>query len=289
MSGVGLTGPRLSPIKRSTFWESAQFHTPPLQIWARGELRDKLSSRPSARAVLSSEPLITNLLLSGAPAEERALIRPKLAFQALEFGQLLQQPGDPITAVDFINSGMVSEMAFLEDGRSLELGLVGMEGASNLSVLLGATNSHGQVMCQTAGTSWRIGPAALREVVEQTPVFRALLLRYVRAFHVQVAQTALCGVHHETTQRLARWLLATHDRSDGPKLALTQDLIALMLGVQRTTVSLTASMLQKAGLISYRHGRIVILDREGLENIACECHEIVASEYRQVFGDRYGE
>jgi hypothetical protein len=111
------------------------------------------------------------------------------------------------------------------------------------------------------------------------------LLRYTHVFHVQVAQTAACNAHHELAQRLARWLLAAHDRSEAPELSLTQDLIAVMLGVRRSTVSIAAGTLQKAGVIRYQHGKITIVDRVGLENAACECYESVAGEYRALFGE----
>jgi CRP-like cAMP-binding protein len=101
---------------------------------------------------------------------------------------------------------------------------------------------------------------------------------------VQVAQTAACNAHHELGQRLARWLLGAHDRSGVAELPLTQDWISIMLGVRRSTVSIAASILQKAGLIRYQHGHITILDRTGLENAACECYEAVALEYRSLFG-----
>ena len=140
-------------------------------------------------------------------------------------------------------------------------------------------------MCQTGGGAHRIPVAAFKEAIAHAPHLRDLLLRYVHVFHVQVAQTAACNAHHELGQRLARWLLAAHDRSGVAELSLTQDLIAVMLGVRRSTVSIAASMLQKAGVIRYQHGRITIVDRVGLENAACECYEAVAGEYRRLFGE----
>ena len=123
------------------------------------------------------------------------------------------------------------------------------------------------------------------EVAARAPHLHDLLLRYTHVFHVQVAQTAACNAHHDLGQRLARWLLAAHDRSKVAELSLTQDLIAVMLGVRRSTVSIAAGTLQKAGVIRYQHGKITIVDRTGLENAACECYEAVASEYRALFGE----
>lgn len=173
----------------------------------------------------------------------------------------------------------------LSDGAPLEIGLIGAEGVAGVSVILGATDSYSETMCQTGGGAFRIGVIAFKDIVAHAPRLRDLLLRYTHVFHVQVAQTAACNAHHELGQRLARWLLAAHDRSGVPELSLTQDLIAVMLGVRRSTVSIAASTLQKAGVIRYQHGRITILDRVGLEDAACECYEAVASEYRALFGE----
>lgn len=140
-------------------------------------------------------------------------------------------------------------------------------------------------MCQTGGDAYRLSASALIDAFSKGPHLRDLLLRYVHVFHVQVAQTAACNAHHELGQRLARWLLAAHDRTGLPELSLTQDLIAVMLGVRRSTVSVAAATLQKAGVIRYQHGKITITDRVGLENAACECYEAVLAEYRSLFGE----
>jgi CRP-like cAMP-binding protein len=203
----------------------------------------------------------------------------------LALGESLHRAGEPIENVFFVESGFISVLTMLSDGAPLEIGLIGAEGVAGVSVILGATNSYSETMCQTGGGAFRIGVAALKDIVAQAPHLRDLLLRYTHVFHVQVAQTAACNAHHELGQRLARWLLAAHDRSGVPELSLTQDLIAVMLGVRRSTVSIAASTLQKAGVIRYQHGRITILDRIGLEDAACECYEAVASEYRALFGE----
>lgn len=228
---------------------------------------------------------VRNRILAALPAEEFKLIAGKLHRVELALGQSLHRAGEPIEQVFFVDSGFISALTMLSDGAPLEIGLIGAEGVAGVSVLLGATNSYSETMCQTAGGAYRITTAELKEVVAQAPHLRDLLLRYTHVFHVQVAQTAACNAHHELGQRLARWLLAAHDRSGVAELSLTQDLIAVMLGVRRSTVSIAAGTLQKAGVIRYHHGRITILDRVGLENAACECYEAVASEYRSLFGE----
>ena len=219
------------------------------------------------------------------PAEEFARIVDKLHRVELSLGESLHRAGEPIENVFFVESGFISALTMLSDGAPLEIGLIGAEGAAGVSVILGATNSYSETMCQTGGGAYRIGVVALKDVVARAPHLRDLLLRYTHVFHVQVAQTAACNAHHELGQRLARWLLAAHDRSGVAELSLTQDLIAVMLGVRRSTVSIAAGTLQKAGVIRYQHGRITILDRTGLEDAACECYEAVASEYRALFGE----
>lgn len=231
------------------------------------------------------QALTRNRILHAIPPEEFALLAPDLMHEQLLLGQTLHRAGDEIKRVYFVESGFISALSILSDGSPLEIGLIGAEGVAGVSVLLGAETAYSETMCQTGGDAYAIAPDALLRTVAQAPVLRDLLLRYTHVFHVQVAQTAACNAHHELGQRLARWLLAAHDRSGQPQLSLTQDLIAVMLGVRRSTVSIAAGMLQKAGVIRYQHGRITIVDRVGLEDAACECYEAVAGEYRRLFGE----
>lgn len=228
---------------------------------------------------------IRNRILSALPPTELGLLSPRLTLTSLELGQTLHRHGDPITNVFFVETGFISALTVLSDGHPLEIGLIGAEGVAGFSVVLGGKTSYAETMCQTEGRAYRMPASALLEVLDQTPVLRDLLLRYALIFQVQVAQTAACNAHHPLEQRLARWLLSAHDRSQIPQLSLTQDLIAVMLGVRRATVSVAAATLQRAGVIRYQHGKITILDRVGLENAACECYEAVSGEYRRLFGE----
>lgn len=235
-------------------------------------------SRPTQAAV-------RNRILAALPAAEFALVADHLTRVELSLGESLHRAGDKITSVFFVESGFISALTVLSDGQPLEIGLIGAEGVAGVSVILGATDSYSETMCQTGGGAYRMSASALKDVAAKAPHLHDLLLRYTHVFHVQVAQTAACNAHHELGQRLARWLLAAHDRSEVPELSLTQDLIAVMLGVRRSTVSIAAGTLQRAGVIRYQHGKITIVDRVGLENAACECYEAVASEYRALFGE----
>ncbi|MDZ4760320.1 MAG: Crp/Fnr family transcriptional regulator [Alphaproteobacteria bacterium] len=225
---------------------------------------------------------VRNKILRALPPAEFKLVMGSVTRIELELGQNLHRAGDIIDYLYFIDSGFTSVLTVLSDGQPLEIGLIGREGLVGVNVVLGATNSYSETMCQTSGGAWRIPAAAFRDLLPRCPRLAELLLRYIYVFNIQVAQTAACNAHHDLGQRLARWLLAAHDRSEVPELSLTQDLIAVMLGVRRSTVSIAAATLQKAGVIRYQHGRITILDRGGLENAACECYESVASEYRRM-------
>ena len=242
---------------------------------------------PTMELFLSLPPQsnIRNRILAAVPVLEYALISKSLTHVDLHLGETLHRAGDPIQQVYVPESGFISALTVLADGSPLEIGLIGAEGVVGVSVILGATASYSETMCQTGGGAYRMPVQAFKDIAARAPHLHDLLLRYVHVFHVQVAQTAACNAHHELGQRLARWLLAAHDRSGVAELSLTQDLIAVMLGVRRSTVSVAASTLQKAGVIRYQHGRITIVDRTGLENAACECYEAVAGEYRRLFGE----
>jgi CRP-like cAMP-binding protein len=228
---------------------------------------------------------IRNRLLASLPAAEYTLVSAALERVTLELGQTLHRSGEVIDYTYFVETGFISAMAVLSEGLPLEVGLIGSEGAAGAPVLLGAKTSYCETMCQTGGEALRISAAKLVSLSETCPVLRTETLKYLQIFHAQVIQTAACNAHHDLSQRLARWLHRAQDRSGVPELSLTQDLISIMLGVRRSTVSVAASTLQRAGIIRYQHGRITITDRVGLENAACECYEAIAGEYRRLFGE----
>jgi CRP-like cAMP-binding protein len=232
----------------------------------------------------SQQGKVRNRILSALPAVEFAMLAEGLVRVDLHLGETLHRAGDTIEQVYFPEIGFISALGVLSNGASLEIGLIGAEGMAGVSVVLGAAASYSETMCQTGGAAQLMPVAAFKQAVAHAPHLRDLLLRYAHVFHVQVAQTAACNAHHELSQRLARWLLAAHDRSGRAELSLTQDLISVMLGVRRSTVSIAASQLQKAGVIQYQHGRITVVDRVGLESAACECYAAVVSEYRRMLG-----
>lgn len=192
-------------------------------------------------------------------------------------GDILQGAAEPAKHVYFVEAGIISLLAPLEEGGRIEVGHIGREGAAGVHAALGADTLTSEIMAQSDGLVFRAETSVVRALVDQSPHFRKAMNGFANALYTQVAQTAACNGVHEVVHRLARWLLMVHDRSDGDTLNLTHELISLMLGVTRPGVTIAAGALQKAGLIQYTRGRLTIVDRVGLEGAACECYMIVAA------------
>ena len=232
---------------------------------------------------LPSLPIGNNLLAS-LPADIRARVLPKLTAVSLNLRQVLCVPETPIETVYFPLSGMISLVATLDGGEQVEVGIVGREGMFGISLLYGVGSSFVEAMVQMPGTALRISARAFRDEIDTNREFRAHLLLYGEAFQAQVSQTAACNGRHGLEQRLARWLLMAHDRAGSDELPLTQDFIAVMLGVHRPSITVIAGILQRAGLIRYAAGVITILDRRSLEAAACECYATVRRRHEALLG-----
>jgi CRP-like cAMP-binding protein len=170
---------------------------------------------------------------------------------------------------------MISVVAVLQDGSSVEVGTVGSEGVVGLSAFLGKGVSPHEVMVQGAGRGFRLGVATARQEFDRPGPFRELVLRFTELFLTQISQTAACNGRHSLEARCARWLLTMYDRLATDKFPLTQEFLAMLLGVQRTGVTATARDLQQRGLIRYSHGQVGIRDLAGLEAASCECHRVI--------------
>jgi CRP-like cAMP-binding protein len=218
------------------------------------------------------------------PVEELALIVPRLERVECSLRQILLAPEQPIQGVYFPENGWTSLIALLADGGAAEVGHAGREGMIGLPILYGAESGSVEAMVQAPGTALRMSAEAFRETLEQCPAFNALLLRYALTFSEEVAQTAACNGRHVLEQRLARWLLMAHDRADSDDFPMTQDFMAMMLSVQRPGVTIAARQLQAAGHIRYGRGTITVLDRQGLENAACECYFTIRRRSEAVLG-----
>ena len=232
---------------------------------------------------------VRNHLLASLPPDDFAALGGSLRPLDLVPKRTLHAPDRPIETVYFPESGMVSMVAALEDGQLMEVGIVGREGMVGLPVVLGVDSGSVEAMVQVSGAALGLPAASLVEALGRSPALKALLLRYAQAFHVQVAQTAACNGRHPVEERLARWLLMAHDRAGRPSFPMTQEFIATMLGVRRAGVSLAAGILQRAGVIAYRHGRIAVLDRTGLEGTSCECYGAVRRHFERLLDTPAGE
>jgi CRP-like cAMP-binding protein len=232
----------------------------------------------------ATESSIQNRLLAALPSEEYDRLLKHLTPVSLPLGETLYQPAEKISYVYFVNTGVVSLVATLKDGGSVEVGIVGNEGMVGFSIVLGDDLSPNHAIVQIADGAMRMEVAALREEVKRDGQLLALLLRSTLLMMKQVSQTAVCNGSHAVGQRLARWLLMCHDRVLGDELKLTQEFISQMLGIRRAGVSEAAVLLQGDGLIKYSRGHITILNRAGLEEFACECYAIVRAETERLFG-----
>ncbi len=225
-----------------------------------------------------------NRLLASLPEDALAGLLPKLSRVALVLRQTLYDPESTIDAVYFSESGMASLVANMAEGIQAEVGIIGQEGMLGTSLLSGVDTSFIEAMVQMPGTALRMAARDFQREAARDGPFRTLLLRYGEALLAQVMQTAACNGHHGLEQRLARWLLMAHDRADGDELCLTQDFMAMMLGVHRPSLTVAAGVLQRAGLIRHSGGRVTVIDRPGLEAASCECYGAVRRRFSTLLG-----
>jgi CRP-like cAMP-binding protein len=222
-----------------------------------------------------------NRILGALPQQEFDRLRPHLREVSFDSGHTIYQPEETIESVYFVNRGIVSWLATLEDGNTVEAGVIGPEGVAGVAALLGAKSTPNQGLAQSDVVASRIATRDLIGEFRRNGELNRLILRFVHSMFTQVAQTAACNRLHTLDQRLARWLLMTHDRSARDTFPLTQEFISRMLGVRRAGVSVSANSLKQNGLIDFHRGNIQIVDRRGLEAAACECYQIVKEEYEQ--------
>jgi CRP-like cAMP-binding protein len=227
---------------------------------------------------------VRNRLLAALPPADFAALADHLQPAELELKQVLYEPGQKIQTIHVPEGGMVSHVIPLENGHGVEVGLAGREGLVGLPGVLGAERATTEAMVQMEGPAWRIRADELRAAFERSAPLRVLLLRYVQAFHAQVAQTAACNAQHMVDVRLARWLLMQHDRAEQDEFPMTHEFLALMLGTRRPSISVAAGVLQKSGAVRYVHGRVTVLDRAGLEAAACECYGVVREQSDELLG-----
>ncbi len=223
---------------------------------------------------------VQNEILLALSRTESEAVLPKLEFVRLKLHQVLHEAGETMKSAYFSNSGMFSVLNVMPDGKSVEVGLIGKEGFSGTPLVAGFRTAHTRTVVQADATAFRVDADALRTLLPKCPKLERALNRYGQLLAVQVTQIAACNRLHEVNERLARWLLMTQDRVGSHDLPLTQEFLAQMLGTRRSSVTVSAGTLQKAGLISYTRGNVEILDRPNLEEAACDCYGLLQRQVK---------
>ena len=224
------------------------------------------------------------MILAKLPEVQLAGLAKFLVPVDLPLGMRLSEPNQPVEHAYFLLSGLVSTDTLTASGESVEVGVVGREGFTGVSGLLGHPQMQHSVQMQGSGSGLRIRMSILREEFLKGGVFAQLVYDFLYLQAVQMSQSVLCNRLHSVDARLARWLLTSADRSESEQLMLTQEFLAQMLGSRRSTVTVAAGGLQRQGMIDYKRGRIRISNRPRLESVSCECYHIVKAAYERVLG-----
>ena len=230
-----------------------------------------------------------NALLASLKPHDRSLLEPQLEACEIQRGDVLFEAGDDVVTTYFpITGSMISLVLAMRDDREIEVATIGQEGAVGGIVSAGHKPAFARMAVEIGGLALRMDTTRLEDAKRHSPSLRDLFSRYADVLLAQTLQSVACNALHTIEERCCRWLLATQDRVLTRDLPLTQEFLAELLGVQRTTVSAAAQALQRRGLIHYRRGQITIADRAGLEEAACECYAAVERHFRAVLPDVRG-
>lgn len=219
-----------------------------------------------------------NHLLASLQAESFARLSPHFKFVDLPLGKVLYEPGWKIQHVYFPTDSIISLLYVTNDGACTEISVVGNEGVLGVPLFMGGESSSSRALVRNAGGAFVLPREILKEEFDCHGRVMELLLYYTQTLIIQMAQTAVCNRHHHIDQQLCRWLLMSLDRLPGNSLQVTHEMIANMLGVRREGVTEAAGKLQRLGVITYRRGRIEVLERAKLESLCCECYSVVRRE-----------
>ncbi len=222
-----------------------------------------------------------NRLLAALPAKDYARLLLKFEEIPLTFAKTFYEPGDIIHHVYFPNNGIISLLSAVEERSLVEVGIVGNEGFVGVPVFLGVKTSNNRAIVQGAGAALEMKSTDFLAECNNGGVLPRLLQRYTHSLLMQISQSAACNRFHPIEARLARWLLMTSDRMESDEFQITQEFLSNMLGVRREGVSKSATQLQQNELIHYSRGKITILNRAGLEAVACRCYFIIKEEYEK--------
>lgn len=231
--------------------------------------------------IMSTPPV--NHLLKNLPAKEKALVQERCISIELTFGTVVSERKQSYRYAYFPVTGFISAVACVDDHVPLELGIIGYEGMLGATLILGVDEAPLRGVVQGSGSALRMEASILRDLLPECPVLHATLKRYLYVLMTQLNQAAGCTHFHEVSERLARWLLMSHDRARADHFYLTHQFLADMLGVQRSAVSIAAGNLQRKNLIHYSRGDINIIDRKGLEAASCGCYADASQNYANLF------
>jgi CRP-like cAMP-binding protein len=219
-----------------------------------------------------------NHILDALPPAECARLFPHLKPVELPLGAVLYESGDTLRHIYFPTDSIISLLYVMEDGASAEISVVGNDGAIGVALFMGGESTTNRAIVQSAGSAYQLTGTRLKQEFNRHGELLHILLRYTQALITQMAQTAVCNRHHSVDQQLCRWLLLSLDRLSSNELTMTQELMANMLGVRREGVTEAAGKLQKLGVITYSRGQITVLERPRLEQLSCECYNVVRKE-----------
>ena len=205
---------------------------------------------------------------------------------AIKQRRVLHHDKAPMEHVYFIEEGLISVLAHIDDKRAVEVWLIGREGLSGVPIVLGGTMSPHRRVVQLSGRALRMRAEDVQAAMETMPEFRRLLLRYAQFVLVQASQSSACNSSHAVRQRLARWLLTAHDQVDGDAIPVTHSMLARLLGVRRATVSDSIASLERDGIVGKQRAQITVLDRDRLEDVSCVCYRVTARERERILCGR---
>lgn len=233
----------------------------------------------------ASTSSIRNDILRALLGSEYRHLRPKLERVELKLGEIIYQADQRIEYVYFPENAVVAMIDTVEDGSTVEVGIIGHEGMVGINIFLGCLVTPDKAVVQIPGGAMRMKTSELRQELRFGSSLQRLLLRYTQALLAVISQSVACSQHHSVAQRLARWLLTMHDYAEANEFEMSQEFIAAMLGTRRVGVSEAAGRLQAAGLMSYSRGRIRVLDKAGLKKKSCECYGFIRQQFDGLLKD----
>ena len=234
---------------------------------------------------VSSRADVRNRLLTKLSPEDWALVAPHLEMVALKERQVVEVPHKPITHVYFVETGVVSVVAVNEEDHRIEVGVIGKEGMTGVSLVMGDDRAQHSAYLQIGGNGRRMPAAAFIEAMNRSTSLRNLMMKSAQAFMIQTAHTALANGRAKLEERLARWLLMAHDRLSSDAVPLTHEFLAVMLGVRRAGVTVALHSFERRGLIATRRGQLTLVDREGIEKVAGSFYGIPEAELKRLMSE----